>query len=307
MSRSKDGSDNKEIINETEEGYNADRLMSMYENLTAPKDKKEENDDDKHLHNLFPEDLPSGWRMTSDFKERLEESKRKHQWEKVDYIRSDGTMKKKSRGWCIEKGYEEVREGLWAGSWFDDMEEEKRPGPRTIEKGTKPPRGNWELSGLMGEEDPDTFQSIVEFKMEANSAFAGRQYEDACGLYDKALKLCLSPEKACVMPCDQLEEKMKIHSNKAECLLRLKKYEDAARAANEALLLDSSNDKSRFRRGKATFMAAEKVHDAFGLGHARDDLDIIVKNESEGMEDAKKWIAKIMAVEKRDFLYQNTC
>lgn len=52
------------------------------------------------------------------------------------------------------------------------------------------------------------------------------------------------------MRTDQLEEKVSILSNKAESLLRLDRNVEAGMAANEALLLNSSHEKSRFRRAK---------------------------------------------------------
>lgn len=213
--------------------------------------------------------------------------------QEVDFYRPDGDMEGKDIDWCISNGFEEIEEGLWSGPWYyrdHGLEVPVRakgellPGHKPI---PEPPRKPMKQQ---------TFQQATALKEKGNSEFACKRYERACDYYDHALTLFpLVPSR---LPKEQKAEMAKIHSNKAECFIRLSKYLHAISEATEALVLDKTHSKSRLRRAKATWRNIGR--DLYGVnpiaaGQAIEDLDIVIRQDGEGVEDANKLKAEIEA------------
>ena len=98
-----------------------------------------------------------------------------------------------------------------------------------------------------------TMPDLLRLKQEGNQHFVDKGYCDAIDCYDASLETIPFDQRnnLFVAPKNQIKEIVNILSNKAECLLRKAKYEEAAEVATEALVFDSSHEKSRFRRAKA--------------------------------------------------------
>jgi tetratricopeptide (TPR) repeat protein len=146
-----------------------------------------------------------------------------------------------------------------------------------------------------------TLDEAIALKIRGNESFAAKNYEAACLLYDDALSLF--PLASGRLPYDQKAEKVKIHSNKAECCIRLGMYFEAGMEASEALTLDRKHNKSRLRRAKATWKNVDRDDmgvNPFAVGSATDDLDCIIRSGGEGAEEAKKLKLEIETVVRRE-------
>lgn len=100
---------------------------------------------------------------------------------------------------------------------------------------------------------PVDLDGALAHKEHGNQAFAAGELEDALAAYDQALALLPVPY---VLPgTPEVELRVSVLSNKAQCLLRLQRWEDAAAAAKAALELDSTHAKSAERLR----MALEKL------------------------------------------------
>lgn len=119
---------------------------------------------------------------------------------------------------------------------------------RRILEGCCPPQ--LEITRL---DEQTTMTQLLNLKLEGNQHFVERGYREAIYCYDASLESIPLPQRSnlFVAPKHQIREIVNILSNKAECLLRKAKYEEAAEAATEALVFDSSHEKSRLRRAKA--------------------------------------------------------
>ncbi|KAJ4833116.1 hypothetical protein Tsubulata_006218 [Turnera subulata] len=95
-------------------------------------------------------------------------------------------------------------------------------------------------------EDDQSEQRAVEraneAKMEGNQLFGKGQYEEALLQYDAALQSAPENSKELRSIC---------HSNRAICLLKLGKYDDAIKECTKALELNPSYIKALLRRGEA--------------------------------------------------------
>lgn len=103
-------------------------------------------------------------------------------------------------------------------------------------------------------DEETTMKTILGLKQEGNRHFVEKGYREAIDCYDAALESVPSDlrDKLHVAPKHQITELLNILSNKAECLLRKAKYEEAAEASTEALIFDARHEKSRLRRAKAS-------------------------------------------------------
>jgi hypothetical protein len=99
------------------------------------------------------------------------------------------------------------------------------------------------------------------------------------------------------LPAEQKAEKVKIHSNKAECYIRMGRNLDAVTEASAALELDKKHTKSRLRRTKAAWSDIQKtlgnatnisMVNPFALAKVTDDLDYIIRQrDGEGVQEAQ--------------------
>ena len=104
-----------------------------------------------------------------------------------------------------------------------------------------------------------TMKQIMEYKLKGNNHFLRHEFREAIDYYNDALS-CIHCERGehlhlqhlFVAPIHQIQQIVNVLSNKAECLLRKYKYEDAAEVATEALIFMNDHVKSRIRRAKAT-------------------------------------------------------
>lgn len=110
-----------------------------------------------------------------------------------------------------------------------------------------------------------TEQALAE-KRKGNEAFVKNNFAEAINCYTAALELIND------IKTFSNEERSILHSNRAECHIRLTKFKEAISDCDNALKYDSSNIKARFRRAKANE----------ALSHykaALNDLQLVIKND----------------------------
>ncbi len=160
-------------------------------------------------------------------------------------------------------------------------------------------------------DEEKTMPRILLLKQEGNIHFAEKGYREAIDCYDNALASVPNDQRDSlfVAPKHQINEIVNILSNKAECLLRKAKYEEAAEASTEALIFDGSHEKSRLRRAKACLeIGMYDRYEATSRGdgsltgvaylvQAKHDLDQILEepgSTSGGRKTAQKVSAKVI-------------
>ena len=82
-------------------------------------------------------------------------------------------------------------------------------------------------------------------KRKGNEQFVKSKFGEAIGHYTNALDLV-----ADIKGFDPKQRSI-LYANRAECLIRLKRYNEALSSCDDALKYDASNIKARFRRAKA--------------------------------------------------------
>jgi len=92
----------------------------------------------------------------------------------------------------------------------------------------------------------------------------------------------------------QRDEIVKILSNKSECLLRLKMYEEASWFAGQALALDPKHEKSLIRNAKACLNADNRK--GMFVVQAYFDLRRAVAVNGNGAEEARRMLAEVTAI-----------
>jgi hypothetical protein len=88
---------------------------------------------------------------------------------------------------------------------------------------------------------------VAEHKEKGNTHFRAGSVEEALGEYNRALEIFADRDGG----PKQRGDKSKLLANRAECLLRLRKWDAAERSAAKALAIDEENAKARFRRARA--------------------------------------------------------
>jgi len=171
-------------------------------------------------------------------------------------------------------------------------------------------------------DEEKTMPRILELKQEGNVHFVEKGYREAIDCYDDALASVPihHRDSLFVAPKHQIDEIVNILSNKAECLLRKAKYEEAAEASTEALIFDGRHEKSRLRRAKACLEIG--IYDRYEatsrgdgsltgvayLVQAKHDLDEILEDPestSGGQKAAQKVrekVVKLLAGAKKKIL-----
>ena len=93
---------------------------------------------------------------------------------------------------------------------------------------------------------------------------------------------------------NQREEAVKIFSNKAECNIRLERFNDASLDGTSALILDKNHVKSLLRRARANYEIGFSKPDMFGmpdigmLGVFEEDVDKVINMAGDGLDEAKR-------------------
>lgn len=113
---------------------------------------------------------------------------------------------------------------------------------------------------------------LIAKKQEGNELFVQKKYKEAVEKYDEAL-FEIHHMHLFILPVVQKKEIVNVLSNKAECHIRLKEYNEAAMAATDALIIDDTHAKTRIRRAKAEIALYKKAR--LGLAYlAQADKDI---------------------------------
>ncbi|VEU44859.1 unnamed protein product [Pseudo-nitzschia multistriata] len=100
--------------------------------------------------------------------------------------------------------------------------------------------------------DEDTLKKLIDYKVQGNHFFGRHEFREAIDFYDLALSSIPETQRRLyIAPRNQIQEIVNVLSNKAECLLRKVKYEEAAETATDALIFMADHEKSRIRRAKA--------------------------------------------------------
>ena len=176
---------------------------------------------------------------------------------------------------------------------------------RRIVEGCCPPK--LQITRL---DEDTTMQRMRSLKKEGNQHFVEKGYREAIDCYDFALESIPIDrrDRLCVAPGDQLDEIVAILSNKAECLLRKFRYEEASEVSTEALIFDNGHQKSRLRRARANLeIGMYDRYEATSRGdgtmtgvaylvQARNDLDEILENPEStpaGRRAARDVVSKV--------------
>lgn len=153
----------------------------------------------------------------------------------------------------------------------------------------------------------DEYLRVCELKAAGNQSFQRGEFADAARLYEEALDLYLagwpmqsvadSHERRSYMlfasrdgsAGEQFDDKVKLLSNLAECLLREERYTDAWTVANQTLYLDGTCVKARVRRCKA---------DIALVTSRADDKSIHGKSSADNGPQAESDLAKLEIMKK---------
>jgi tetratricopeptide (TPR) repeat protein len=165
----------------------------------------------------------------------------------------------------------------------DDLTEEER---KQIEKdkflkGTSGAKPNTKMV-VKGGANPTPLSKIESMKRQGNTYFTSLEYEKAVECYTKCLE----------MNPDDIDIKVVLYSNRAQCSINLKNYGVAEKDALSALRLDKTHVKSLFRHGTALYYLKkykESKHEFNNLLR----LDPQNKNGMEYLRHTDQKLAKI--------------
>lgn len=147
---------------------------------------------------------------------------------------------------------------------------------------------------------PTEMALVMERKEEGNHHFKAGRVEDALLAYNRALEVFADR----LGDGTQRLDKSKLLANRAECLLRLERWEAASKSAGLALRCDAANCKARFRRARAlAAMGGENR-----LSEALEDLEQLRidsggshgKAEAKLLREVKAMQVELKAVRNRD-------
>ena len=154
----------------------------------------------------------------------------------------------------------------------------------------------------------DEYLHVCELKAAGNQSFQRGEFADAARLYEEALDTyfagwsiesvaCSDLDKLSYMHIksrdgsagEQFDDKVKLLSNLAECLLREERYSDAWMVANQALHLDGTCVKARVRRCKAEIaLVTRRSNDKSIHGTISEDMSPQADCDLDTLEMMKK-------------------
>ena len=129
----------------------------------------------------------------------------------------------------------------------------------------------------------ETFALALQLKAAGNEAYMSQNYQAAIEYYNQAAAKFTtnssgtSTATAASSKDDQRGEYVKILSNKAQCQLYLKQYQEAGRTCTTALRLDPNHIKTLFRRAKATIHGP--INDGSSLFQGRSPMAMAMAEE----------------------------
>jgi tetratricopeptide (TPR) repeat protein len=142
----------------------------------------------------------------------------------------------------------------------------------------------------------DDLGLAASLKLKGNAAFKSRNFADAVKCYDQCLSHWTSIGS---MPSGSAlaQEVAKVHSNKAECFVRMKEWHEAVNSANMAISLDATNWKALWRRAKSWYMLGR-----FKMS-IQDVSDLLAKQPKNGAaEKLYDKIQRMLSIVARDKL-----
>lgn len=198
---------------------------------------------------------------------------------------------RKTLGWCLDHGCEEVKAGVWAKSWYFKYLHGNDEGQR-LWMDTRNRRLVQERGGRALEIESHIMEQATGLKEKANRDFQRGQYNSALRKYEKAEEIMGGQVMGIYLTASQRTELVRILSNQAECYLRLNNSEEALIRATLALQLDGKHVKSILRRSRAILMGGKSNGSnktpAETVSMALKDLQHIIDAHKEGMEEAKR-------------------
>lgn len=127
---------------------------------------------------------------------------------------------------------------------------------------------------------PQVLNEVEELKNKGNLLFAGKEYQKALEVYEKAIKLL--PEGA--------SEKTDLFSNRGACYMQMKRYKEAVKECSAALGTNPGNTKALQRRSRAL--------EQQGLyKQALTDIQQVNKGEdaSESSQESERRLKEVLA------------
>ncbi len=201
----------------------------------------------------------------------------------VAFIRPGLDMETKYISWCLDNGFEEVEDLLWAGSWYWEAYGGSIETPKQKRLNRRRKKIT-EYQSFLDEMQisEENFQNLIYLKQAGNTAFleqgdlvqAQKYYEDA------AKNITIGK----FLTGEQRTEAVAVYSNLSECLRRQKKNHEAYAAAGKAILIDPDHTKSLYRRARVGYAIAKIRRGACGLDpfmseQAIEDLEAIISND----------------------------
>ncbi len=159
------------------------------------------------------------------------------------------------------------------------------------------PVAAWELGSRLVLES-SKFEAAMRAKEAGNDAFGASRFDEALARYDEALEFygeSLGESK-------QRDEKTKLCSNRAECLLKLRRWREAAAAADDALAISPAHEKSLLRRARARMEMEDFANDDEGdhLRLAIGDLERVAAGRAgDAVSTAKRLLLAAREREKK--------
>ena len=119
---------------------------------------------------------------------------------------------------------------------FFDLKEDKGP--------SEPDTPDDHVGPANNEPEEFDFDRAMEVKHEGRNLFFQKKYFEASEKFEEALAFC---------PLEKKEDRVKLLSNLAICMMKLGQFESAVGYCNDALALDELWSKARYNRAESCF------------------------------------------------------